>query len=671
MTYAVNPDSTMSRAAKWIGWTVIALVLLIPAVVVLVDANHFRGTLSRLVTEKTGRELAIKGDLQWHLDWPRIRLHAVDVTFANPAWAQEKLMIDAPGAFVSVDLPRLFAGTVFLAEVELERAAVFFEVAADGRKNWLLDREQRDEGARAAVGRLQLREGRVHYDDPTAGTSIVAEISTPATRPGTRRENDPGIAFDATGKYLGLPLSAKGTGGTLLGMRDESIPFPLTVAATVGPTSLHLQGTVADVLQKRVLDATFALRGASLAELFDVLDLPLPETRAYTISGHLTHDGTEWRYQTFTGRIGRSDVAGSLAFTEGPARPLAKGEMMFSTLDLADLGPVVGKNAAGESASLRGRKAPEPKGGSATRTLPARPFNRDRWTDVDADVQLKAQTILRPQALPLERLTTRLRMRESVLTLDPLDFGAAGGSLTGSITLDGQQEPIRAHAKLAVRKLLLAKLLPTVPGTEKSVGHVNGEIELVGQGDSVARMLGTADGKVGLVVDGGRVSKRLLEQMALHIPEILLQQIAGDELVDIRCGIADFVVEDGVMQARTLVLDTDVVKVSGTGSTDLAKETLSLTLVPRPKKPSLFALRGAITVHGQLGAPEVSVDTSRTAARGLAALALAAINPALALLPLADSGSGKDSDCVALTRQTQAPWRSTAVTQKPQKRTPG
>jgi hypothetical protein len=161
-----------------------------------------------------------------------------------------------------------------------------------------------------------------------------------------------------------------------------------------------------------------------------------------------------------------------------------------------------------------------------------------------------------------------------------------------------------------------------------------------------------------------------LEQMTLHIPEILLQQVAGDELVDIRCGIADFVVEDGVMQARSLVLDTDVVKVSGTGSTDLAKETLK----PDPRSPAeetkLFALRGAITVHGQLGAPEVSVDTSRTAARGLAALALAAINPALALLPLADSGSGKDSDCVALTRQTQAPWRSTAVTQKPKSARP-
>ena len=50
----------MSRAWKWTASFVIALVLLIPALVVLVDANHFRGTLARIVTERTGRELAIQ-----------------------------------------------------------------------------------------------------------------------------------------------------------------------------------------------------------------------------------------------------------------------------------------------------------------------------------------------------------------------------------------------------------------------------------------------------------------------------------------------------------------------------------------------------------------------------------------------------------------------------------
>jgi uncharacterized protein involved in outer membrane biogenesis len=30
-----------------------------------------RGTIARLITAKTGRELAINGDLQWQLHWPQ------------------------------------------------------------------------------------------------------------------------------------------------------------------------------------------------------------------------------------------------------------------------------------------------------------------------------------------------------------------------------------------------------------------------------------------------------------------------------------------------------------------------------------------------------------------------------------------------------------------------
>jgi AsmA protein len=86
-------------------------------------------------------------------------------------------------------------------------------------------------------------------------------------------------------------------------------------------------------------------------------------------------------------------------------------------------------------------------------------------------------------------------MRESVLTLDPLDFGVAGGHLVGVIRLDGQQSPIEAHAKMEVRTLLLAKLLPTIALGENSVGQINGEIELIGQGDSIAQMVSTADGR--------------------------------------------------------------------------------------------------------------------------------------------------------------------------------
>jgi uncharacterized protein involved in outer membrane biogenesis len=118
------------------------------------------------------------------------------------------------------------------------------------------------------------------------------------------------------------------------------------------------------------------------------------------------------------------------------------------------------------------------------------------------------------------------------------------------------------------------------------------------------------------------------------------------------------------MKVGELVLDTDVTRIAGTGSVDLAKETLNLTLVPKPKKLSLFALRGPISLQGDWAQPQLSVDSGRAAVRGLAAIALAAINPALSLVALADPGSGKDSDCAALTQTTQAPWRKSVSVEK-------
>ncbi len=196
----------MSRTLKWVGLVVVTSLLLAGGIAALLDGPHLRSATERLVTKETGRELAINGDLQWSLHWPLLRAHAINVTFANPSWAREKLMITAPAVELSVDLPLLLRGTVFLPEVQLDRPIVFFEVAGDGRKNWLLDPEQKNEDTRAYIGRLKLDHGQVAYDDPARKTSIVAEVAVRHSLPAAGPAGGPvsGIVFSASGKYQGL-----------------------------------------------------------------------------------------------------------------------------------------------------------------------------------------------------------------------------------------------------------------------------------------------------------------------------------------------------------------------------------------------------------------------------------------------------------------------------------
>jgi uncharacterized protein involved in outer membrane biogenesis len=134
-------------------------------------------------------------------------------------------------------------------------------------------------------------------------------------------------------------------------------------------------------------------------------------------------------------------------------------------------------------------------------------------------------------------------------------------------------------------------------------------------------------------------------------------KVKGDEGVEIRCGVADFGVKKGVMNADVVVLDTSDTKLVVTGDINLANEQLNLTIRPEPKDKSPVSLRSPIHIRGELSRPKIVPEAGRITARGVGALALAAVNPLLALLPLIETGPGIDSDCgklIAEAKQSQA-----------------
>ncbi len=652
---------TPSRLLKWTAGLFLAPVLLVVLFIAIFGWNWLRGPIERMTLDKTGRELAISGDLELKFGWPLPRIHAGAVTFANPGWAREKQMVTADAVEIAIDLPQLLLRNIVLPEVRLERPIVFLEQGSGGRKNWLLDLNQQDEQARIRIDRLMLDNGRLGYDDAGQKTSIRSELSTGLSTLNTQPAGA-GLTFTAQGQYKGMPLKARGNGGPVLGLRDESTPYPLKADLTVGHTGVKVDGTITSLLKFSAMDMRLALRGESLAQLFPLLGIAFPETRAYVTNGHIVHSERTWRYEKFSGRIGDSDIAGTFQVDTGGKRPAMKADLVSKLLDFADLGPLIGARPGSVQAAKQAAPPPSQTAAPITaqvrpaqaRVLPDIPFKTDRWDSVDAEVTLKASTIRRAKELPLEDLVTHLSLRDSVLTLDPLNFGAAGGHLNAVISLDGRKDPIQAHAQVRARKILIAKLFPTVELSKTSIGQVNGEFDLAGKGNSVGRMLASSNGKVGLVVAGGEISKMMMEKVGLHLWEILELKVTGDKLVKLRCGVADFDVKEGIMHTDALIFDTEVTTIVGTGSIDLGQEKLDLTLNQKTKNTSPVALRSPIYIRGSFAKPDVEVDKGRVAVRALGAIALGIVNPLLALIPLIDAGPGKDSDCGQLVRDARA-----------------
>ena len=641
-----SPASILLRTLKWTASLVLAVVIAAALFAALFGWNWLRAPIEKKVLEQTGRALQIKGDLDVALGWPWPRLHAAQVTFANPAWAAQANMLKADEVALSVHLPQLLAQRLVVSDLHLVKPLVFLERHADDRKSWLLDLNQKDEKARIDIDRLTLDQGVIGFDDVASQTSIRAELSSLAKA--AKGEATPGVSFSAKGKYKGLPLVAKGMGDSVLALRDESTPYGLTIDTTVGQTRIQAEGHVTSLIKFSAIDMQLALSGDNLNQLLTLTGIALPVTGDYVAQGHLVRKGNTLRYDAFSGRVGTSDLVGWWQVKTGGKRPLLTADLVSNQLTLEDLGPVIGARLGHLDAAI---KAVEQTGSAGSITpkakhvIPDLPFKISNWDTLDAEVKFSAKSMRQASYMPLEAISTHLSLKDSVLTLEPLQFAVAGGQINAKLVLDGRQNPIQATTQLQLKRLALAKLLPADQQGNASRSLLGGQINLTGSGNSVGTMLANANGNVAVLLSGGEISQLTMEKAGLHLWEIFRLTLTGDKQIKLRCGVAHLDVKAGDMRVDTLLLDTEVTTLFFSGNIDLAQEKLNLTLTQKTKNTSPLALPSPIRISGNFAKPVIAVDRGRVAARALGALALGAINPLLALIPLIDPGPGQDSDC--------------------------
>ena len=178
---------------------------------------------------------------------------------------------------------------------------------------------------------------------------------------------------------------------------------------------------------------------------------------------------------------------------------------MSNLLQFSDLAPVIGADTAASSAK-RGDTTKQPPG----RVLPVETFRTDRWR------ARRGRQAHRPQAgqefdLPITNLYTHIVMTDGVLSLEPLQFGVAGGTLATTAHLDGSGAPLKGRFTVAARHLKLKQLFPAQKVMQSALGEINGDASLSATGNSPAALAATSTGEVKALVTDGRISRLLME----------------------------------------------------------------------------------------------------------------------------------------------------------------
>ncbi|OXI92528.1 MULTISPECIES: AsmA family protein [Burkholderia] len=514
--------------------------------------------------------------------------------------------------------------------------------------------------SRASAAASQALAAASHAVATTSGTAIAPAASGPVAVSNAPATAAPGAAASAPAPSTGVGTytigwtvkgiykkgKVAGTGkiGNLLDVRGAQRPFPVQADLRFGDTHLALVGTLTDPSHLAAVDLRLWLAGTSMATLYDVTGITLPETSPYATDGRLVGQfrasGNVFKYENFTGRVGGSDLGGTLVYVSREPRPLLSGTLESRLLQFADLAPLIGADT-NASKARRGAAVAQP----TNKALPVETFRTDRWKKIDADVRFTGRRIVKTASLPITDLSTHLVMRDGVLTLNPLNFGVAGGTLASNIHLDGSGVPLKGRFSLQARHLKLKQLFPTFTVMQTALGEVNGDAALSATGNSPAALAATANGEVKTLVTDGTVSLLLMEAAGLNVANVVYEKLFGTRDVKINCGVADFVATNGVLDSRVFALDTEDAVIGMDGNVNLRDETMNLTIHPHTKGFRVISLRSPLYVTGSFKQPHVGVKAGPLIARGGAAVGLGLLNPFASLLALLQPGRSRPLPC--------------------------
>ncbi len=634
---------------RWIVRILLAL-LIIPLVLLIVLAllpgEWLARQISAVASQASGLNVEIAdASLSVFTLTPGISLSDIEATDR-----QDEPVAKVSRTTVNANLRALLTDAPLLDQVIVNGVSVELAVDDEGDGNWAgwLPQAQEPPSQKIddpiptipAIRQVQLSDVQINYNN----TRLQHELSLVMNAEGSTSQPTQPLSVDGKGTFNQLPLSLDLTVQSLLAVatRQDDVEMDLTVE--LGDTVANVAGVVGNTSTFRELDLTFILEGPNLEDLAVVASQSLPVLPPFSVDGSLLRDGDEFVLQRFDAEVGDSDLEGDVRLNPVTQPVTLYANVISTVFDLDDLAGLIGASPDPDEAATAEQVEQLEQSQPAGRFLSDNPIALTTLaTLINGKIAFRANEV-RTELFPVDSIDVQLDFQPQRLLVDPLTVGLAGGVADGSIDIDVKTTPVTSTLELRLKRVDLRKVMARAGFDNEAFGQVGGRAKYWLKGDTLASMVGSADGGMFFLMTDGKIDALLTELAGIDLVEsITLLASNRDENTEIRCAYADIHSREGLMTIQTFVVDTDDTVFLADGTVDFNDETLDLTLEPHPKDISLLAAQTSVNITGKLTDPSILPGKSLPLRAAAAAVLASVAGPAAALLPFIESGSSADS----------------------------
>jgi hypothetical protein len=180
----------------------------------------------------------------------------------------------------------------------------------------------------------------------------------------------------------------------------------------------------------------------------------------------------------------------------------------------------------------------------------------------------------------------------------------------------------------------------------------------------MAQLLAHANGQLYIAAWPEGFDATLVDMWAANLFSALVSAAKKKPSSTVNCLACAFIVEDGILSEKTMIVDTTNVRVAGDVHVDFKDEEFSLRLAPRAKKPTFFSLSVPVGAKGTFEAPELDVSALDVTWGVVRFLFSVVTVPVLSLVVEAMPPDGSE-DCAAAMQGFLAERNENTTTEEP------
>jgi AsmA protein len=633
------------RAFKILGFAVggliALLVLALLAVWLFVDPNNYKDRIAAAVKDSTGRSLSLPGKLKLSV-FPWISLQTGEASLGNPAGFGDEPFLTLKRASLSVKLLPLLHKQLEVGRIEIDGLDLRLKQNAAGKGNW------EDWGSKAStepekpttaptvnLAGVAISNSRIAFENMVAGNvgvdigrvapgvaipvSIHMDlVSAPNARPmPLKAKFELAVDLDRQ-RYQMARLDLQGD------VQPAGAPKPITwkfaspaadlnlAAQTLAETSFTAEAGLAKLkgrisgsklVDAPALNGTFQLTELAPRELMAQFGVASPVTRdksalaRFAAQGSYAWQGGVARMSDLKLRVDDSQLTGRFAYdTHNSGMDFALG------LDRIDLD----------------RYQPPP----VEQTAKSEPIE----LPVDLLKALRAKGTFNVGAIKiggahLTQLSATINVADAQARFAPLGAKLYGGQYSGDIGLDMRQATPRLTMDEHLAGIDIAALMKEYADSKRLSGRGNLDVKLAASGRNGAALLKTLTGTISTDLQNGAVEGvdiwYAIAQAQSLIQKRQLATATNTKRTAFETFKASADVVNGLATTRDLAIASQLLRINGSGSTNLVTQALDYSVTATILKTPPGADEGAaqlaratipVKITGTLEDPKVRPD---------------------------------------------------------------